>query len=196
MQLVVDGAIVSDERDLLALLAVGFLLLSLAQVGVGLLRGWVVMVLSNQLRLQLLSNLFRHLVRLPMIWFERRHLGDVVSRFDSMGTIQSTPTGSFLTALIDGLMVVVTLALMVFYSAGLSTVVVLAAVAYALVRLPRFGIVLDSPLVDDVGARACPDPSTESPFRRRARRPARVGLGPPLQSSGPRGSGSRDDCQS
>lgn len=139
MQLVVDGAIVSNDRDLLALLAIGFLLLSLIQVGVSLLRGWVIMVLSNQLRLQLLSNLFRHLIRLPMIWFERRHLGDVVSRFDSMGTIQSTLTGSFLTALIDGLMVVVTLAMMIFYSAGLSTVVVLAALAYALVRLLLYG---------------------------------------------------------
>lgn len=135
MQLVVDSAIVSEDRDLLGLLAIGFLLLSIVQVSVSLLRGWVMMVISNQLNLQLLSNLFRHLVRLPMTWFERRHLGDVISRFDSMGAIQSTLTGSFLTAIIDGLMVIITLCMMIFYAGSLSAVVVLAALTYAAVRL-------------------------------------------------------------
>ncbi|MFK8083872.1 MAG: peptidase domain-containing ABC transporter [Granulosicoccus sp.] len=135
MQLVVDSAIVSNDRDLLSLLAIGFLLLSFIQISVSLLRGWVMMVISNQLNLQLLSNLFRHLVRLPMIWFERRHLGDVISRFDSMGTIQATLTGSFLTAIIDGLMVIATLSMMIFYAGSLSVIVVLAAAGYALVRL-------------------------------------------------------------
>jgi len=134
MQLVVDSAVVSDDRDLLALLAIGFLLLGLIRVGVAALRSWVVMVLSNQLNLQLLSNLFRHLVRLPLVFFERRHLGDVVSRFDSMGTIQRTLTGSFLEAMIDGLMVVTTLAMMLIYSVWLTTIVLVAAVIYALVR--------------------------------------------------------------
>ncbi|MGQ7847031.1 peptidase domain-containing ABC transporter [Granulosicoccus sp. 3-233] len=135
LQLVVDSAIVSNDRDLLALLAIGFLLLGIVQVSVSLLRGWVIMVISNQLNLQLLGNLFRHLVRLPMIWFERRHLGDVISRFDSMGTIQSTLTGSFLTAMIDGLMVITTLVMMLFYAGSLSAVVVTAALSYAVVRL-------------------------------------------------------------
>lgn len=135
MQLVVDSAIVSNDSDLLTLLAVGFLLLSFIQISVSLLRGWVMMVISNQLNLQLLSNLFRHLVRLPMIWFERRHLGDVISRFDSMGAIQATLTGSFLTAIIDGLMVVTTLAMIIFYAGSLSLVVILAALTYGLVRL-------------------------------------------------------------
>ncbi len=135
MQLVVDSAIVSNDPDLLTILALGFLLLSFIQVSVSLLRGWVIMVISNQLNLQLLSNLFRHLVRLPMIWFERRHLGDVISRFESMGKIQSTLTGSFLTAIIDGLMVITTFGMMIFYAKSLSIVVVLAASTYALVRL-------------------------------------------------------------
>ncbi|ASJ73603.1 peptidase domain-containing ABC transporter [Granulosicoccus antarcticus] len=138
MQLVVDSAIVSNDKDLLTLLAIGFLLLSFIQVSVSLLRGWVIMVISNQLNLQLLSNLFRHLVRLPMIWFERRHLGDVISRFDSMGTIQTTLTGSFLTAMIDGLMVITTFAMMMFYAGSLSAVVVVAALSYALVRLALY----------------------------------------------------------
>jgi ATP-binding cassette subfamily B protein RaxB len=52
------------------------------------LRSWVVMILGTTLNLQLFSNLFRHLLRLPMSFFEKRHLGDVVSRFDSLEVIQ------------------------------------------------------------------------------------------------------------
>lgn len=135
MQLVVDSAVVSNDGDLLSLLAIGFLLLGLIRVGVSTLRGWVIMVLSNQLNLQLLGNLFRHLVRLPLVFFERRHLGDVVSRFDSMGAIQRTLTGSFLEAFIDGLMVITTLIMMLVYSAKLTAIVVSAALVYAVVRL-------------------------------------------------------------
>ena len=62
---------------------------------------WLLMVLGTNLNLQLMSNLFRHLVRLPMVWFEKRHIGDVVSRFDSLNTIQRTLTTSALEAMID-----------------------------------------------------------------------------------------------
>lgn len=137
-QLVVDSAIVSHDLDLVSVLAIGFLLLALVRVAIAALRGWVIMVLSNQLNLQLLSNLFRHLVRLPQVFFERRHLGDVVSRFESMGSIQRTLTGSFLEALVDGLMVVTTLAMMLVYSPLLTAVVVVAAAVYALVRLALY----------------------------------------------------------
>lgn len=135
LQLVVDSAILSNDHDLLTLLAIGFLLLKFVQVSVSLLRGWVLMVISNQLNLQLQSKLFRHLTRLPMLWFERRHLGDVMSRFDSMSAIQSTLTGSFLTGFMDGLMVIITLSMMIFYAASLAIVVVVAAVVYAIARL-------------------------------------------------------------
>lgn len=135
MQLVVDSAVVSNDADLLTVLGLGFLLLGAIKVGVTALRGWLIMVLSNQLNLQLLGNLFRHLVRLPMVFFERRHLGDIVSRFDSMSAIQRTLTGGFLEALIDGLMVVTTLAMMLVYSPRLTAVVVAAAILYATIRL-------------------------------------------------------------
>ena len=138
MQLVVDSAIVSNDRDLLGLLAIGFLMLGLIRVAVTTLRGWVIMVLSNQLNLQLLGNLFRHLVRLPLVFFERRHLGDIVSRFDSMGTIQRTLTGSFLEALIDGLMVITTLIMMLVYAGSLTAIVVAAAAAYAVLRITLY----------------------------------------------------------
>jgi ATP-binding cassette subfamily B protein RaxB len=98
LQWVVDEAIVSQDRDLIGVLGVGFLLLALLHTGITALRAWLLMVLGTNLNLQLMSNLFRHLVRLPMEWFEKRHIGDVVSRFDSLNTIQRTLTTSALEA--------------------------------------------------------------------------------------------------
>ena len=72
---------VSEDRDLLAVLGLGFLLLATLQVGVSALRSWVVLYLGTTLNLQWLANVFSHLLRLPVSWFEKRHLGDVVSRF-------------------------------------------------------------------------------------------------------------------
>ena len=134
MQLVVDQALVSEDRDLIVVLATGFLLLALIHVAVTALRAWVLMVFSAQTHLQLVSNLFRHLLRLPMAYFEKRHLGDVVSRFESLQAIQRTLTGSFLEAMIDGLMVIATLVMMCIYSLPLAAVVCVAAVLYGVVR--------------------------------------------------------------
>jgi len=102
MQWVVDGAVVSADRDLLAVLGTGFLLLAVIQVAVAALRSWVVLYLGTTLNLQWLSNVFSHLLRLPVAWFEKRHLGDVVSRFGAVTTIQRTLTSSFVEAVIDG----------------------------------------------------------------------------------------------
>jgi ATP-binding cassette subfamily B protein RaxB len=138
MQLVVDHALVGEDRDLLAVLGVGFLLLALVHVGICALRSWAVMVLSTTLNLALVARLFRKLLALPVSFFERRHLGDIVSRFDSLSVIQRTLTTGFLEALVDGVMAIVTLAVMVWYSNALALIVLGAAAAYAVVRFALY----------------------------------------------------------
>lgn len=134
MQLVVDHALVAEDRDLITVLVLGFLLLAFLQVAITALRSWVLIVLSTQINLQLITHLFRHLLRLPMEYFEKRHLGDVVSRFESLNAIQRTLTSSFVEAVVDGFMVVATLAMMCIYSPLLALVVCVAALLYGAVR--------------------------------------------------------------
>ena len=134
MQWAVDGAVVSADRDLLTVLGLGFLMLAVVQVSLTALRSWVVVYLSTSLNLQWLANVFTHLLRLPVSWFEKRHLGDVVSRFGAVNTIQRTLTSSFVEALIDGVMAAVTLAMMVVYSATLTLVAASAVAAYGALR--------------------------------------------------------------
>ena len=138
MQWVVDDVLVSADRDLLVTLGVGFGLLVLIQAATAAIRSWAVLVLSATLNLQWLANVFAHLMRLPVAWFEKRHIGDIWSRFSAVQQIQRTLTTSFLEAVLDGLLVVLTLAMMFFYSAGLTAVALAAVGIYALLRWAFF----------------------------------------------------------
>ena len=143
MQWVVDQVLVSADRDLLTVLGLGFGLALLLQIGIGLLRGWSVVVLSSRLGLQWMGNVFAHALRLPLDFFEKRHLGDVTSRMASVQAIQRTLTTSFVEALIDGLMAVVTLGLMLVYSWKLALVTLLAVGLYLGIRALAYRPVRD-----------------------------------------------------
>lgn len=143
MQWVVDQVLVSADRDLLTVLGLGFGLALLLQIGIGLLRGWSVVYLSSRLGLQWMGNVFAHLLRLPLDYFEKRHLGDITSRMSSVQAIQRTLTTSFVEALVDGLMAVVTLGLMLFYSWKLALVTLLAVVLYLGIRATAYRPVHD-----------------------------------------------------
>ena len=138
LQWVVDGVLVSDDRDLLITLGIGFGLLVLIQVGAGAIRSWAVLHLSSTLNLQWLSNVFAHLIRLPVTWFDRRNTGDIMSRFGAVQHIQQTMTTSFVEAVLDGLLVVVTLAMMLVYSGSLTAIALASVVAYGLLRRAFF----------------------------------------------------------
>lgn len=138
MQWVVDQVLISADRSLLTVLGLGFALVLLLQVSIGLLRGWSVVYLSTQLGLQWMGNVFSHLLKLPLDFFEKRHLGDITSRMGSVQTIQRTLTTSFVEALIDGLMAVVTLGMMLLYSWKLALVTLLAVALYLGLRALAF----------------------------------------------------------
>ena len=138
MQWVMDQVLVSADRDLLTLLAIGFLMVVVFQNAISALRSWVVTWFSSLLGVQWTANLFSHLLKLPMPYFEQRHMGDIVSRFGSAGTIQSTLTNRFITTVLDGVMAVVTLAMLFFYSAKLTWLVLGLFIVYALIRWAAF----------------------------------------------------------
>ncbi len=139
VQLVIDRVIVGRDRDLLTLLGMGFSLLVLMQVATTSVRAWLGVYLSTHLNLRLLDTLFGQLLRLPLAWFEKRHIGDIFSRFKSVDAIQRTLTLAFVETLIDGAMVLLTLAVMFWYSGLLTAIVVAAAAAYGLVRWIFYG---------------------------------------------------------
>jgi ATP-binding cassette subfamily B protein RaxB len=74
------------------------------------------------------------MLRLPLAWFEKRNIGDIVSRFRSVDAIQRTLSSTFVETAIDGLMVVLTIVVMSYYSVLLTGVVLAAAFVYAAAR--------------------------------------------------------------
>ncbi len=104
MQLVVDEAINRNDNDLLIVLAIAFGALVVVQALVESLRSWTVAALGQMLSFQLIGNLIRHLMRLPVDWFEKRHIGDILSRIHSTKPIQDAITVGAISAVLDGVM--------------------------------------------------------------------------------------------
>ncbi|HUL83153.1 MAG TPA: peptidase domain-containing ABC transporter [Gammaproteobacteria bacterium] len=134
LQWVFDHAVVTGSRDLLDLLAVGFGVLAICEQCISALRSWVVMYFETTLNIQWRANVFAHLVDLPLAFFERRHLGDVISRFRSIDAIQRTLTTAFIESVVDGCMTVALLAVMYRYSPMLTWICAGATGLYALSR--------------------------------------------------------------
>jgi len=134
LQWTIDNAIVGDDRHLLATLILGFSIVLLIQVFISTSRAWALIYLGTLFSLQWRSNVFSHMLRLPSQFFEKRHLGDVVSRFGSVDQIQQTLTASFFSIILDGMMALSTLVLMLIYSPRLAAVVFCTIVLYGLIR--------------------------------------------------------------
>ncbi|MCW2858280.1 MAG: cvaB, partial [Marmoricola sp.] len=134
LQWLVDDVVVAADYDLLLTLALGFGLLMLMQQIVTAVRSWAVMTMTTWVSVQWRANVFSHLIRLPVQYFEKRHLGDVMSRFGSIDQIQHTLTNSFLEAILDGLMAVATLVMMFAFSPMLAWIAIATMTLYALTR--------------------------------------------------------------
>lgn len=130
IQLAVDEAIGQGDASLLTILLIGFLVVYGLAAVTRALRDWVVLTLGESLSFQLGGNVIRHLVRLPLGYFERRHVGDLISRIGSIQPIQSLLTKGIVNVLIDSALLVTTLAVMALISAALTAVVLGATLLY------------------------------------------------------------------
>ncbi|MFZ3481902.1 peptidase domain-containing ABC transporter [Sphingomonas sp. 3-13AW] len=134
LQLAVDQALPSFDADLLTVLALGFGLFAVISSVAYLLRSFVLLSSGTSLSFGISSNVARRLLRLPIGWFEKRTVGDILSRFQSVQPIQRFLTDTAAATLIDGLLALLTLILMVVYSPLLTLIPVTALLAYAGVR--------------------------------------------------------------
>ncbi len=135
VQTIVDNVLLSYDTSLLTVLALGFGLIMLIELATTALRSYVVLMFSSMLSIQMATNLFRHLIRLPLPFFEKRHIGDIVSRFGSLSQIEQFLTQGIVQAVVDGLMSLATLTMIFIYSPLLACIVITAVALYAVIRL-------------------------------------------------------------
>jgi ATP-binding cassette subfamily B protein RaxB len=139
MQLTIDEAIGQGDSSLLLILFIGFGVVYALNGITRALRSWVVLTLGESLSYQLGGNVVRHLVRLPLGFFERRHVGDLLSRIGSITPIQSLLTQGLVNVLIDSALAVTTLIVMVMISPLLALIVTASTLfylAYSLLLYP------------------------------------------------------------
>jgi ATP-binding cassette subfamily B protein RaxB len=135
MQLTIDEAIGQSDASLLALLAIGFGFIFLLNAIIQGLRSWVVLSIGQSISFQLVGNVVRHLLRLPMGYFENRHVGDLMSRIGSTQPIQSILAQGVVNAFIDALLAITTLVVMALISVKLMLIVLVTTLAYIAFRL-------------------------------------------------------------
>jgi len=128
LQLVIDAALPNPNTNLLLALALGFGGLVILRAIAEAARGWAILVYGNQMSLQMVGNVFRHLIRLPVRYFEKRHVGDIISRMGSTQPIQHALTQSVVSVLIDGVMASLMLVIMFLYAPILGGIVLSSAV--------------------------------------------------------------------
>ena len=119
IQLVIDEAVFHADQDLLTVLALAFGALVVIQALVEALRGWTLRVFGHLLSFQIVGNLIRHMLRLPAEFFEKRHVGDVLSRIGAVQPIQEAITRGVVSSIIDGVMALIATVILFFYSATL-----------------------------------------------------------------------------
>ncbi|RCJ18563.1 peptidase C39 [Nostoc minutum NIES-26] len=129
-QVVIDKVMVQESLPTLDVMAIALLLVALFEAILGILRLFIFTHTARRLDLSLSAQLFRHLMRLPLAYFESRRVGDTVARVQELEQIRSFLTGTALTVILDSFFAVVYLALMFYYNIALTFV--------ALAVLPLF----------------------------------------------------------
>jgi ATP-binding cassette subfamily B protein RaxB len=133
-QMIVDFAVSSRDNNILLISFLFLVSVVGLQALISLFRLQLSIVLRTNVSLALGSNLFAHLVQLPLSFFERRHLGDIVSRFDSLQAVRRAVTAGTMDGLLDSAFAVLTLIAMATYSALLTYVVLSAFGLYLITR--------------------------------------------------------------
>jgi ATP-binding cassette subfamily B protein RaxB len=130
LQLVVDEAVAQGDSSLLLILLLGFGFVFALNGITAALRSWVVLVLGQSLSYQLAGNVVRHMLRLPLGFFERRHIGDLMSRLGSVQPIQSLLTQGLVDVVIDAALAATTIVVMTMISPLLTLLVLGTSLAY------------------------------------------------------------------
>ena len=125
-QVVIDKVLVHRSMSTLDVLVIGLVTISIFEASLGVLRTYLFAHTTNRIDVELGARLFRHLMALPIAYFQSRRVGDFVARVRELENIRQFLTGSALTLVVDLVFTFVFLAVMFYYS-PLMTGVVLAS---------------------------------------------------------------------
>jgi ATP-binding cassette subfamily B protein len=122
IQHLVDSVLVRHEGRLLNALGIGMVLIALFRTLFGLLRQYLVAHVSRKVDLALIAGYTRHILQLPLRFFELRQVGEILSRVHDAAKVREAISGTTLTAVVDGTLVVLMLVVLWIYDLRLAVV--------------------------------------------------------------------------
>ncbi|HEM7498300.1 peptidase domain-containing ABC transporter [Klebsiella aerogenes] len=134
-QLVMDHAIPANDRGLLMLICGVLMFFILGRTLVSVIRAWSSLAMESLINVQWQSGLFRHLLQLPLTYFERRKMGDIHSRFSSLDALRATFTTCVVGAMMDSIMVAGLLLMLILYGGKLTVFVLGFTAVYVFIRI-------------------------------------------------------------
>jgi ATP-binding cassette, subfamily B, bacterial HlyB/CyaB len=134
-QVVMDKVLVNRVMSTLVVITVGLLAVVLFEAVLSGLRTYILAHTTSRIDVELGARLFRHLLALPISYFEARRVGDSVARVRELENIRSFLTSQALSSVLDVAFSVVFLAVMFWYSPWLTLIVVVSLVLYVLVSV-------------------------------------------------------------
>lgn len=137
-QLVMDHVIIAEDHHLLAIICIGLLSFTLFRGFLGIIRSWVSLVIGALINIQWKVNLFDHLLKLPLTYFEKRKLGDIQMRFGSLDVVRTTLTTGLVSGIVDSIMTIGLLLMMFLYGGWLVWVVLAFTIIYMLLRFATY----------------------------------------------------------
>ncbi len=134
-QLVIDKVLVHQSMTTLEVLAIGLATVLVFETMLSALRNWLFAHTSNRVDAELSASLFKHLVALPLSYFEARRVGDSVARVRELENIRNFLTSNAVTVVIDLFFTIVFFVVMYFYSPMLTLIVALTVPIYVLISV-------------------------------------------------------------
>ncbi|MBJ8822618.1 peptidase domain-containing ABC transporter [Citrobacter europaeus] len=134
-QIVIDEVLVSSDEDLLTIIVISLFLLSITQLLFSLARQLTSINMSVNFNMQWTANVFHHLLRLPLTWFNARSQGSIEARFNAINNIQQALTLQVLGGILDFLLIITSLSMMLLYSPIMTLIALLSALIYGILRI-------------------------------------------------------------
>lgn len=138
MQIVIDDGILGGSEYILVLVLVAFIAITILQALAEGCRSWILQVANQFITFQVTGNLVGHLLMLPNDFFEKRHLGDILSRMSSARSIQEIITRGMISAVLDGVMALAAAIILLVYSIQLAMIILVSLAALVLLNLVTF----------------------------------------------------------
>ncbi len=135
IRIVIDHGIPLSDSGVLVWLLAAFLAITLLTTFSNIIRSASILYLDKNLGFQVKANIQRHLLHLPLSFFESRHVGDIKSRFEAFNEVQRMISRGFIAAIVEGLLGITTLIIMYTYSPTLALISLIFLSITLMVRL-------------------------------------------------------------